>query len=60
MEAIMKNTLKRLSLMIAAAALFFAGAANLYAMDGVDHWPSSQGEQTYERFLDIDSGNGNF
>ncbi len=56
----MKNTLKRLSLMIAAAALFFAGAANLYAMDGVDHWPSSQGEQTYERFLDIDSGNGNF
>ena len=54
----MKNTLKKLGLLIATAAVIFAGAANVYAMDqGVDHWPASKGEAAYERFLDIETGN---
>ena len=54
----MKNFAKKIALMIATAAVIFAGAANVYAMDqGVDHWPSSQGDAAYERFLDIETGN---
>ncbi len=53
----MKTLAKKIALMIATAAVIFAGAANVYAMDGVDHWPSSQGEAAYERFLDIETGN---
>ena len=52
----MKNTIKKLSLTVAAAALFFVGAANVYAMEGVDHWPSSQNGASYQRFLDIETG----
>jgi hypothetical protein len=57
MEDPMKNTAKKLSLIIATAALLFAGAANVYAGVGVDHWPSSTGEANYQRFLDIETGN---
>ncbi len=53
----MKNTFKKLGLIIATAAVFFVGAANVYAMGGVDHWPSSQDEASYQRFLDIKTGN---
>ncbi len=53
----MNTSLKKIALMIAAAAVFFAGAANVYAMGGVDHWPSSQGEAAYERFLEVETGN---
>jgi hypothetical protein len=56
MEATMKNIFKKLTLIVATAALLFTGAANVYAMDGVDHWPSSQGEASYQRFLDIETG----
>ncbi len=54
----MKNTLKNLGMVIATAVVIFAGAVNVYAMDkGVDHWPASQGDAAYERFLDIETGN---
>ena len=54
----MKNILKKLGLLIATAAVVLVGAANVYAMEqGVDHWPASQGEAAYERFLDIETGN---
>ena len=53
----MKNTIQKLSLIVAAAALFFIGAANVYAMEGTEHWPSSQSEAQYQRFLDIETGN---
>ena len=51
----MKNTFKKLTLIIATAALFVAGAANVYA--SVDHWPSSGTDASYQRFLDIETGN---
>ncbi len=51
----MNNTFKKLGLIIATAAVFFIGAANVYAE--VDHWPSSGTEESYQRFLDIDTGN---
>ena len=50
----MKNTLKKLGLLIATAAVIFAGTANVYA---VDHIPSLQGGEEYQRFLDIETGN---
>ncbi len=53
----MKNTLKKLSLIVATAALFFIGAANVYASEGVGHWHSSQSEAQYQRYLDIETGN---
>ena len=51
----MKNTFKKLSLIIATAAVIFAGAANVYA--SVDHWPSSGTAESYQRFLEIETGN---
>ena len=53
----MKNIMKKFALVIATAAVIFAGAANVYAMGGVDHWPSSQGDAAYERFLEVETGN---
>ena len=51
----MKNTFKKIALIIATAAVVFAGAANVYA--SVDHIPSTQGDAAYQRFLDIETGN---
>lgn len=55
----MKNTFKKLGLIIATAAVFFIGAVNVYAAErvGVDFWPSSLDEASYQRFLDIETGN---
>ena len=58
----MKNTLKNFGLIIATAAFIFTGAANVYAMEdvdreGVDHFPSTLDGASYERFLDIETGN---
>ena len=50
----MKNTLKKLGLLIATAAVFLAGTANVYA---VDHIPSLKSTAEYQRFLDIETGN---
>ncbi len=52
----MINTIKKISLIVATATLFFVGAANVYAAEGLDHWPSSQDEASYQRFLDIKTG----
>ncbi len=53
----MKNTFKKLGLMIATAAVLFIGAANAYAREGVDHFPITQDAARYQRFLDIEAGN---
>ena len=53
----MKNTIKKLSLIVATAALFFIGAASVYAAEGVSHWHSSQSDAQHQRFLDIETGN---
>jgi hypothetical protein len=55
MEATMKNIFKKLALIIATAAVIFAGAANVYA--SLDHWPSIGSQEKYQRFLDIETGN---
>ena len=51
----MKNTFKKIALMIAASAVIFTGAANVYA--SVDHIPSTGSADSYQRFLDIETGN---
>lgn len=56
MEDTMKNTFKKLGLIIATAAVFFTVSANVYAMGGVDHFPSTQDAASYQRFLDIETG----
>ncbi len=56
----MKNTIKRLALIIATSAVFFVGAANVFAGDNISQVPSTQGDAAYQRFLDVETGNGNF
>jgi hypothetical protein len=60
METTMKNTFKKLTLIIATAAIFFVGAANVFAGDNISQVPSTQGHDAYQRFLDVETGNGNF
>jgi hypothetical protein len=55
MEDTMKNIFKKFGLIIAATAVIFAGAANVYA--SLDHWPSVGTEEKYQRFLEIETGN---
>ena len=51
----MKNSFKKIALMIATAAVFFVSAATVTA--SVDHIPSSGTAESYQRFLDIETGN---
>lgn len=47
----MKSTLKKFSLILAAAALFFVGAANVYASDNYDNietWIDNPNDPRYE------------
>lgn len=55
MEDTMKNTFKKLGLIIATAAVLFTGAANVYAME-VDHFHITKDAASYQRFLDIETG----
>lgn len=48
----MKNIFKKLSLIIATAAIFFAGAANIYADE--NSWDREEYNQ--QRFLEIETG----
>jgi hypothetical protein len=56
MEDTMKNTFKKLGLIIATAAFIFTGVANVYASQGVAHFPSTLDDASYKRFLDIETG----
>ena len=50
-EVIMKNTIKKISLIVATAALFFVGAANVYASDKFDDtetWINNPDHPRYE------------
>ena len=47
----MKNTIKKISLIVATAALFFVGAANVYASDKYDEvetWINNPDHPRYE------------
>jgi hypothetical protein len=57
MEDIMKNTFKKLGLIIATAAVVFIGTANAYATQGGFNFPNTQDAASYQRFLDIETGN---
>lgn len=44
----MKNTIKKISLIVATAALFFVGAANVYAFDNMETWVDNPNDARYE------------
>jgi hypothetical protein len=47
----MKNTIKKLSLIVATAALFFFSTANVYASDNFDNietWADNPNDPRYE------------
>lgn len=56
MEDTMKNTFKKLGLVIATAAFIFTGVASVYASEGVAHFPSTLDAASYQRYLDIETG----
>lgn len=53
----MKNTFKKLGLVIATAAFIFTGVASVHAKEGVAHFPSTLDATSYQWFLDIETGN---
>jgi hypothetical protein len=57
MEDTMKNTFKKLGLVIATAAFIFTGVASVHAKEGVAHFPSTLDATSYQWFLDIETGN---
>jgi hypothetical protein len=52
----MKNTFKKLGLIIATVGFIFTGVASVYAKEGVAHFPSTLDAASYQRFLDIETG----
>lgn len=51
----MKNIIRKVAFILATAAVMMIGTANLYAGP---HLPSTQDQDSYQRFLDIGTGGG--
>jgi hypothetical protein len=56
MEKPMNNIAKKIGIVFAAVALITVGISNLHANEV--QWPSGQTQVEYQRFLDIETGNG--